>query len=121
VLAENLNKRTLQVPPPALLPNFGQPLPYFFVRDEAFPLSKYLMGPYPKKTVTGKYENKLLNYRLSRARQHVECTFGILASRFRILRKPFEIKFDSVYRVVKAGCVLHNYLRNNQIDRKSVV
>jgi hypothetical protein len=38
-----------------------------------------------------------------------------VASRFRIFRKPFEIKVDSVDNVVKAVCVLHNYLRNNQI------
>ena len=49
VLAKNLNKRTLQFPPPALLPNFEQPLPYVFVGDEAFPLSDNLMRPYPKK------------------------------------------------------------------------
>jgi hypothetical protein len=33
VLAEKLNKRTLQVPPPALLPNFEQPLAYVFVGE----------------------------------------------------------------------------------------
>ena len=120
VLAKNLNKQTLQLPPPALLPNFEQPLPYVFVGDEAFPLSNNLMRPYPKRSVTGNYENKVFNYRLSRARQPVECTFGILASRFRVFRKPFEIKVDSVDSVLKAGCVLHNYLRNNQIFESSV-
>jgi hypothetical protein len=38
-----------------------------------------------------------------------------VASRFRIFRKPFEIKVDSVDNVVKAVCVLHNYLRSNEI------
>ena len=80
-----------------------------------FPFSNNLMWPYPEKSVTGNYENKVFNYRLSRARQPVECPFGIIASRFRVFRKPFEIKVDSVDNVVKAGCVLHNYLRNNQI------
>ncbi|XP_072378952.1 uncharacterized protein [Diabrotica undecimpunctata] len=54
---------------------------------------------------------KIFNYRLSRARQCVECAFGILASRFRVFRKPFEIKVESVVNVTKAACVLHNYLR----------
>jgi hypothetical protein len=71
VLAEKLNKRTLQVPPPPLLPNFEQPLPYVFVGDEAFPLSNNLVRPYPRKSVTGNYKNKIFNYRLSRARQPV--------------------------------------------------
>jgi len=34
--------------------------------------------------------------------------------------KPFEIKVDSVDNVVKVGCVLHNYLRNNQILESNV-
>jgi hypothetical protein len=68
VLAKRLNKRTLQFPPTALLPNFEQPLPYIFVGDEVLLLSNNLMRPYPKKSVTGKYENKVFNYRLSRAR-----------------------------------------------------
>ena len=55
VLAKELNKQTLQFPPPALLPNFEQPLPYILVGDEAFPLSNNLMGPYPKRIVTGNY------------------------------------------------------------------
>jgi hypothetical protein len=38
VLVKKLNKRTLQFLPPALLPNFEQPLPCVFVRDGAFPL-----------------------------------------------------------------------------------
>jgi hypothetical protein len=49
VLAKMLNKRALQLLPPALLPNFEQPFPYVFVGDEAFPLSNNLMRPYPKK------------------------------------------------------------------------
>jgi len=64
-----------------------------------------------EKSVVGNMKNKIFNYRLSRARQTVECTFGILASRFRVFRKPFEIKVESVDNVVKAACVLHNYLR----------
>ena len=79
VLAKKLNKQTLQFPPPALLPNFEQLLPYVFVRNEEFPLSNNSVRPYPKKSVTGNYENKVFNYRLSRAWQPVECTFGILA------------------------------------------
>lgn len=43
----------------------------------------------------------------------VECSFGILVSSFRVFRAPFEIKVDSVVNVVKAACVLHNYLRNS--------
>jgi hypothetical protein len=120
VLGKKLNKQSLEFPPPALMPNFEQPLPYVFVGDEAFPLSENLMSLYPKRSVTGKYENKVFNYSLSRARQTVECSFGILASRFRVFRKLFEIKVDSVDKVIKAACVLHNYLRHNTLPEDNV-
>lgn len=106
---------SLLLPPPAELPSFERLFPYVFVADEAFPLMVNLMRPYPKKHVTDNIQNKVFNYRLSRARQTVECAFGILASRFRVFQRPFEIKVPSVVNVVKSACVLHNYLRSNSI------
>lgn len=111
-LARKMNKQTLQLPQPALLPDYNQTLPFVFVADEAFPRCDTIMRPYSKRNITGNFENKIFNYRLSRARQTVECTFGILAAPFRVFRKPFEIKIESVDNVIKAACVLHNYLRN---------
>lgn len=116
VLAKNMRENNLRIPEPALLPTIGEPMPYVFVGDEAFPLLENLMRPYPKRITTGHYENKIFNYRLSRARQTVECAFGILASRFRVFRRPFESKVDTVVSIVKAACVLHNYLRNKTIS-----
>jgi hypothetical protein len=55
VLANKLNEQTLQIPPPALLPIFEQPLPYVFVGDDAFTLSNNLMRPYQKKKCYRKF------------------------------------------------------------------
>lgn len=120
VLAKKMLKQTLLLPAPTVLPSLADPIPYVFVGDEAFPLSENLMRPYPKRSVTDNYENKVFNYRLSRARQTVECAFGILASRFRVFRAPFEIKVESVIDVVKASCVLHNYLRKYSVAHSEV-
>jgi len=92
--------------------DYNQTLPFVFVADEAFPFCDNIMRPFSKRNITGNFENKIFNYRLSRARQTVECTFGILASRFRVFKKPSEIKIESVDNVIKAACVLHNNLRN---------
>ena len=108
VLAKKMKKQTLNLPPPSLIPTIDDPIPYVFVGDEAFPLSENLMQPYPKRSVTDNYENKVFNYKLSRARQAVECSFGILASRFRVFCSPFECKVSTVVKIVKASCVLHN-------------
>lgn len=118
VLAKKMRENKLEIPKPTVLPTIGEPMPYVFVGDEAFPLLENLMRPYPKRITTGHYKNKIFNYRLSRARQTVECAFGILASRFRVFRRPFENKVDTVVNIVKAACILHNYLRNKTISGK---
>lgn len=110
-LGKKLMKGNLLLPDPTLIPTIDNPVPYVFVGDEAFPLSENLMRPYPRRYVMGNYPHQIFNARLSRARQTVECTFGILASRFRAFRRPFENKVDTVIDVVKATCVIHNYLR----------
>lgn len=110
-LGKKMIKHTILLPNPEQIPTIAEPLPYVFVGDEAFPLSENLMRPYPRRQVTGNYQHQVFNARLSRARQTVECAFGILSSRFRVFRRPFESKVDTVRDVVKAACVLHNYLR----------
>ena len=52
----------------------------------------------------------IYNCRLSRARRVVENAFGILASRWRVLRRPLEVQPETVDRVVLASCCLHNLL-----------
>ena len=51
------------------------PLPYYLVGDEIFPLKTWLIKPYP-----GKLDEKqsIFNYRQSRARRVIENAFGIL-------------------------------------------
>ena len=57
------------------------PLPYYIVRDELFPLKTWLIRPYPGQLSE---EERILHYRLSRAKRVIENTFGILAARWRI-------------------------------------
>jgi len=59
---------------------------------QVFSLCDNIMWPYPKRNITSNFENKIFNYRLSKAPQTVECIFCILASRFRVFKKLFEIK-----------------------------
>ncbi|KAF0702649.1 protein ALP1-like [Aphis craccivora] len=65
--------------------------------------------PYAERGLTEK--RKIFNYRLSRARRYVECTFGILANKWRVLHSAMLLAPDFADDVVKACCILHNYVR----------
>lgn len=98
----------LKLPSPSPLPGTNISLPYVFVGDSAFALNKHVMKPYPLKNIS--QDKRIFNYRLSRARRVVENTFGILASRFRLLHSTLSINTENVDIIVLACCVLHNYL-----------
>uniref|UniRef100_A0A3B3T7M1 DDE Tnp4 domain-containing protein n=1 Tax=Paramormyrops kingsleyae TaxID=1676925 RepID=A0A3B3T7M1_9TELE len=90
------------------------PIPYVFVADEAFPLRRHMMRPHPGQKI-GR-EQRLYNYRLSRARRMVECSFGILATQWRLYRRVLGVTPEMAEKVVKATCILHNLLRVDQAE-----
>lgn len=108
-----LTENRLSIPHPDVLPNDGNSstFPMFFVGDEAFPLNQNIMRPYPRRTLTN--DKRIFNYRLSRARKSVECAFGMLVSKFRIFETQIDCKPEKVGHIVKAACVLHNFIRKH--------
>lgn len=107
-----LNENKLHIPPARSLPcDSGGPFPMFFVADEAFALRQELMKPYSQRTLNN--ERRIFNYRLSRARKSVECAFGILCSKFRVFYSPIACNVDKAENIVKAACVLHNFIRKH--------
>lgn len=100
----------LDLPEDKILPGTtGPALPYVLVADEAFALHKHVMRPYPNKTLD--IEKRTFNYRLSRARRYVECTFGILSNKWRVLHTAILVNPDFATEIVKTTCVLHNFVR----------
>lgn len=110
-----IQEEKLDIPNETRVSNTEISLPYVFVGDEAFPLEHHLMRPFPKRALTN--EKRIYNYRLSRARRQVECTFGITSSMWRILLKPIEVQPNFACDIVKAVCVLHNFILNNEQHR----
>lgn len=92
----------------------GKPMPFVAVADAAFPLQRHLMRPYPGKQAQADRKKRIYNYRHSRARRIVESTFGVLAAKWRVYTKPFEIPVQKVDKIVLATCVLHNFLLKNK-------
>lgn len=109
-LYSKLTEKTLNIPDPSPINNSDETiLPYVIVADEAFGMLENLMRPYGGNLLT--YEKKIFNYRLTLARRYIECTFGIISNKWRILHRPLDVDIDFAEYIVKAICVLHNYVR----------
>ena len=115
-LRELIERGEVRIPPPHPLPGDGQgePCEYFLLGDDAFPLRHYMMKPYPQRGL--RRDERIFNYRHSRARRTVENAFGILANRFRVFHTPMCLRPDNAEAVVMGACVLHNMLCNRKIE-----
>lgn len=100
-------------PSPLTYDETNSPFPYYFAADEAFPLSQFLLRPYSKRTLDN--VKRIFNYRLSRGRKTIECAFGMAAEKFQVLNGPIRCrKLESVNDIIKAVCILHNYVRKRE-------
>lgn len=68
-----------------------------------------MLRPYANRSLS--VEKRVFLYRLTRARRVVECTFGILANKWRFLHTPISLNMENAIIAVKAACVLHNFVR----------
>ena len=108
-MGEMIENHMLDIPAPSTFSTCSfNPLPYFLVGDEIFPLKTWLMRPYPGKLDD---QQRIFNYRLSRARRTIENAFGILSARWRIFHTPIRAKTENIEKYVLACLALHNYLR----------
>ena len=115
-LYKKLTKGTLKLPDPQPLPGGNKLSPYVLLTDDAFPLQTHIMKPFSGHHEKGTSQ-RLYNYRHSRARRVVENAFGLLASVFRVFRKPLMISLENAEIVTKTCIHLHNFLRRSKTSR----
>ena len=86
-------------------------IPYFVLADDAFTLSEVLLKPFkPTPSKPLRPHQQIFNERLSRARQTVECAFGQLANRWRILISRAYMMPERARKMVTACVILHNFI-----------
>ena len=103
------SKYTLNVPTPTVLSSRNIPVPYVCTGDDAFPLSTYMMNPYPQSNLAVK--KQIFNLKLSRMRRISKNGFGILANRWRVFRWPFLLETQKVKTVTLEAITFHNWLQ----------
>lgn len=123
-LCWGIEKNLFDFPPDETLSGMNEKLPYVILADDAFRMSSRIIKPYGERSST---ENKVFNYRLSRARRVAENAFGILANKFQILQKDINLDVDKVELITKTACLLHNFIRKedgpkyvNQTDNENI-
>ena len=94
-----------------IIPNIGKDVggvtvPPLILGDSAFPSQPWLMKPFTNAVLTPVQSN--FNYRLSRARMVVECAYGQLKGRWRVLMRKSESSPMEVRSACLACVVLHN-------------
>jgi len=103
-----LESGTIKLPADSPLPNTNSVFPHYFV-DETFSLKSYILRPYPGKN--SDIQKRIFNYRLARTRRIIENAFGILSSRWRILRNNIIADVETAENIIPATVCLHNFLR----------
>lgn len=107
-LYDALESKQLPLPELKALPQRPLPVPYIMVANDAFAMTSYILKPYGFRNQPA--PNRIFNYRLSRARRIIENLFGIMSSKFIVLRKPIHLAPHKVKYVTLAICELYNFL-----------
>lgn len=68
------------------------PIPHIFLADDAFSLSHRIICPFVGNQLNN--TKRTFNYRHCRGQRFVECTFGILANKWRIFHRPIDVNID---------------------------
>jgi hypothetical protein len=107
-LFRSLEIGEFSVPSDTELAGAALKVPFGILADKAYPSLPYLMRLYPKQILDS--TRRALNYHLSRARRNVQCATGIMSSKWSILMKSIETNVSNGIHIVKAICILHNFV-----------
>ena len=105
-----IDNNVLNFPQPKLVGNYRDNIlfPYVFVADEGFAMKPNMLHPYSRSDAINEAKY-VFSYCLSRLRRVIENTFGKLASRYRIFRRPIIAHIETVVNITKACLALYNF------------
>jgi hypothetical protein len=113
-LRDSILDESINFPPPEPIVEGYQDVPYYIIGDDAFALRTWMLKPFSQRGRTR--EQRIFNYRHSRARRVVLNAFGILVNRFRCFLTAMCQLPDTVTDITLTCCILHNMLRDQTIQ-----
>lgn len=97
----------------ATLPGSNIATSCYFVGSDAFPLTTRIMKPYSGHFLPE--DQRIFNYRSSRAHRVIQDAFELLEDRFRVLESPMKLLPESVDLIILATVCLQNFLKITEI------
>jgi hypothetical protein len=116
-LKKDLANKTLNIPPLETIEGVSVKICYHIVADDAFPLTKNIVKPYPHRKLDK--SKQIFNYRLSRARRVVEmhlASWQIDLECFSQLSTTINLGHEKVNDIILATCCLHNFMVANNMS-----
>ena len=90
------------------------PLGKYVIGDNAYVCTEHLLTPF-SGDAKKKAFNDLYNFHISQCRIRIEMTFGRFTNKWRIFRRPLELKLDNIGPVFLCATRLHNFCINEKI------
>ncbi|TMW48211.1 hypothetical protein DOY81_006706 [Sarcophaga bullata] len=108
-LYKSLKFNTINIPAANRLKRQTMKTEYYFVGTEVFGMDRYVLKEYHQSQNLNQTQ-KAFNYRLNRVRLSGKMAFDLLFYRFKIFERFDQIDKSTIRLVIKACCMLHNYL-----------
>ena len=88
---------------------------YYLIGDNAYTNRNWLLTPFVRSMIASPFHDSY-NFHLSQVRIRIEMAFGLLVNKWRIFKKPLQVKFSNVHKIIHAGMVLHNFCINERTE-----
>ncbi|XP_043476015.1 uncharacterized protein LOC122507396 isoform X2 [Leptopilina heterotoma] len=96
-----LENNEADLPQDAAIDGTNIVLPFCFIGDAIFPLKQYLMKPFDRNRGLNETEANF-NYRLARARNSIEDSFGLITNKWTILKDRMDFSLKTSITIVQA-------------------
>jgi DDE superfamily endonuclease len=96
------------------------PTGYYVIGDNAYTCSEHLLTPFSGENRNDRTRDTY-NFYVSQLRIRIEMAFGLLTTKWRILRSPLQIRVKNIGIVIMAITRLHNYCINERLDEENYI
>ncbi|KAJ8682660.1 hypothetical protein QAD02_018452 [Eretmocerus hayati] len=118
-LCRCLEMGNIRMPAKKPLPDSDIEVPHFFIADQAYPISDNILKNYPGESLSKSKQE--FNEQFNKVRRVVECGFGQMTMKFRMLLTPLLQHPATIKLVIKCACLLHNLIKDREQQEETFI